>query len=607
MAARPGPDTPAATGAAAVPVPGARGAVGNGSRGLDLVARVTSELAAADTLGEVVDIAVRHTAEAVRAAVATLMLREGDQLVLVAEQGLQPGIAEQFGSVPVDATTPIGDAVLRRRPVVVEGLAQIEARYPQLRGSAVSDRSVVCLPLVAGDVGLGAIGLTFDGCWVPDDGELALLRTLADAATQALRRVRATEAAQERAAQLRFLADASAELSRSLDHRATLARVARLAVPTLADWCAVAVEQDGRPVTLAVAHVDPEKVAWAWQLQSRYPPDPDSPTGVPAVLRTGRSELWPEVTDEMLVAGARDEEHLRLSRELQLRSAIVAPLVARGRTLGAITLIRAETERRYGPADLAVVEDLGRRAGQAVDNALLYSQARDVAVQLSRAVLPENLDGIAGWQIATHYRPGGEAQVGGDFYDAVPLRDGRLAVVIGDVMGHGIDAAAAMAQLRAAVRAYLSVDPSPASVVTKLDLMFATLGLTRLVTLVYGVIDPVERRLVLVNAGHHPPVLVAATGTTRLAASVPQRPLGAGGEARLPTVWQLHPGEVVLLYTDGLVERRDEQVDEGTRRLLGKAGLLARGPLAEDLPHLVELVGPDRGDDDVTALAVRTP
>ncbi len=600
MAALPGPDeTPVET-----DVPPA--AADDASR-LKLVADVSAELAAADTLAEVVDVSVRHTAVAVHAAVATLMLRDGDRLVLAGEQGLQPGVAAQWDAVPVDGSTPAGEAVARGRPVVVAGLAEVVHRYPALEDYAVSDRSVVCLPLVAGRTSLGVIGLTFDGGWVPGPRELTLLRTLADACAQALRRVRATEEAAERAAQLTFLADASAELSRSLDYRATLARVARLAVPRLADWCAISMVQDGRPVTLEVAHADPAKVAWAWELERRYPPDPEAPTGVPAVLRTGQSELIAEITDDMLVAGARDAEHLRLARGLNLRSAIVAPLTARGRTLGAITLIRAETDRRYGPADLAVIEDLGRRAGQAIDNAVLFGRTRDVARQLSRAVLPEKLDGIDGWEIATVYRPGGTAQVGGDFYDAVPLPGGRLAVVIGDVMGHGVAAAAAMAHMRAAVRAYLSVDPEPSVVVSKLDLMFERLELTRMVTLVYAVIDPATRRLDLVNAGHHPPVLVDADGATLLAEAVAQRPLGAGGEPRLSAGWRLRPGHVVVLYTDGLVERRGESADDGTQLLVAKAAQLCREPLADGLRHLVETVGSDDVGDDVTALALRVP
>jgi GAF domain-containing protein/CheY-like chemotaxis protein len=185
---------------------------------------------------------------------------------------------------------------------------------------------------------------------------------------------------------LRFLSEASAELTSSLDYRATLARVARLAVPQLADWCAVDVrEEDGSTHQLAVEHENPEKVAWAHELQQRYPPDADAPRGVPEVLRSGRSEFYPEVTDEMLVAAARDPEHLRLMRRMSFTSAMIVPLVARGRTLGAITLVSAESGRRYERADLELAKELARRAALAVDNARLYDEAQKEISERKRA------------------------------------------------------------------------------------------------------------------------------------------------------------------------------------------------------------------------------
>ncbi|HEV8224077.1 MAG TPA: PAS domain S-box protein [Rubrobacteraceae bacterium] len=203
------------------------------------------------------------------------------------------------------------------------------------------------------------------------------------------RELREAEGRRERkraAEALRFLSEASAALTSSLDYRATLARVARLAVPQLADWCAVDVrEEDGSTHQLAVEHENPEKVAWAHELQQRYPPDADAPRGVPEVLRSGRSEFYPDVTDEMLVAAARDPEHLRLMRRMSFTSAMVVPLVARGRTLGAITLVSAESGRRYDSADLELAEELARRAALAVDNARLYDEAQKEISERNRA------------------------------------------------------------------------------------------------------------------------------------------------------------------------------------------------------------------------------
>ena len=184
----------------------------------------------------------------------------------------------------------------------------------------------------------------------------------------------------------RFLAEASDVLASSLDYRGTLSNVARLAVPTLADWCAVdVVGEDGVLERLAVEHQDPEKVALAYELERRYPSDPDVPQGVPQVLRTGEPEMMPEIPPDLIEGAARDEEHREILRELGLRSYIVVPLLARGRTLGVISLVAAESGRIYGQADLEFAQELARRAALAVDNARLYEEARKEIAERERA------------------------------------------------------------------------------------------------------------------------------------------------------------------------------------------------------------------------------
>jgi PAS domain S-box-containing protein len=174
-----------------------------------------------------------------------------------------------------------------------------------------------------------------------------------------------------------FLARASEELASSLDYQTTLASVARMVVPTLADWCTIDVLEDDKTIKrVAVAHVDPSKVEWARQLQQRYPENPDAPYGVPHVLRTGEPELYPEIPDSLLVASARDAEHLQLMRDIGFTSAMVIPLVAHGRPLGAVSFIRTESARPYGPDDVALAENLAGRAALAIDNARLYRTAQ---------------------------------------------------------------------------------------------------------------------------------------------------------------------------------------------------------------------------------------
>ena len=180
---------------------------------------------------------------------------------------------------------------------------------------------------------------------------------------------------------MRFLAEASAVLSSSLDYEAAFDKVAQLVVPSFADWCAVDVKEGDQVRHVAVAHVNADKVELARDLQRRYPPDPAARTGSLNVLRTGRSELYPDIPDEMLVQGARDAEHLRVSRALGLRSALVVPLVGRGAPIGALTMVWAESGHRYEPEDLVIMEELGRRAGFALENARLYGETQS-AVRL---------------------------------------------------------------------------------------------------------------------------------------------------------------------------------------------------------------------------------
>ncbi len=177
-------------------------------------------------------------------------------------------------------------------------------------------------------------------------------------------------------AALRFLADASAMLAESLDYETTLAQVARLAVPRVADWCSVEMAgPDGPPLLLAIAHIDPEKVALAREHRRRYPADPDSRYGAAEAIRTGRSQLLHAIDDAALVAGARDAEHLAMLRALGLASSMLVPLTARGRVLGVITFVSSSPARRYGPDDLALAEALAQRAALAIDNARLYRDA----------------------------------------------------------------------------------------------------------------------------------------------------------------------------------------------------------------------------------------
>ena len=256
--------------------------------------------------------------------------------------------------------------------------------------------------------------------------------------------------------------------------------VARLAVPRLADWCAVdIVEEDGSLERLAVEHEDPQKVQLAHELQERYPPDSEAPHGVQRVVRSGQSEFYPDITDEMIVAAARDAEHLRLMREIGFVSVIIVPLVARGRTLGVITLVSAESGRRYGRADLELAEELARHAALAVDNARLYRGHVRVARTLQEGLLPARLPEVPGVGVGLRYVSAGEVDVGGDFYELFDTSranhngssepSSSWGVVIGDVSGKGAEAAAMLAFARYTIRTPAMGESCPSAVLKSLN------------------------------------------------------------------------------------------------------------------------------------------
>ncbi len=573
---------------------------------LTRLARVAAELGRAEDVQTVTEIVITQAADAVGATVASLsMVVDDDTMALVGLRGGTDGAPDRWATFPRHLSTPASDVVRTGELLVLTGSEAIRARYPDLERAAEGERSMVGLPLNLVGRTLGVVTLSFPGHRKLDAAELEFFGILADSCAQALERIRARDEAQEQAARVRFLAEAATELSRNLDYEKTMAKVARLAVPTFADWCAIDVVADGRLHRLAVEHVDPAKVKFAIEIAERYPSDPDAPGGVWEVIRTGCSNLVPEVTDEMLVAGAMDEEHLRLARELQLRSVVMVPLVARGRVHGVITWVTAESDRRYTESDVAFAEDLASRCAIAIDNAQLHSQTMEAAARLQNAVLPDLSAGVPGWELASYYSPAGRTEVGGDFFDALDLDDGRLVLFVGDVMGRGVAAAAAMAQIRASIRAFVAVDPTPAVVLRQLDLLFTTYSMTQLVTMVYMVLDPSRNEMVAVNAGHPPPVVLRADGRTAQLPLANGAPLGIADGDRESLTVEFHVGDTVLAFTDGLIERREEDIDQGQLRLLKQVPELGQSSLAEALPLIVEAVRDHTREDDVAALAVR--
>jgi serine phosphatase RsbU (regulator of sigma subunit) len=367
----------------------------------------------------------------------------------------------------------------------------------------------------------------------------------------------------------------------------------------------LAADEEGGFRNIAVAHVDPDKVRWAQALEERYPPDPDAPTGAPEVIRSGRSELYPEIDEELLQATAKDEEHLEIIRALHMNSAMVVPMRARDRTLGAITFIFAESERQYSTHELELAEELGRRAGLALDHARLYDREHRTAETLQRALLPPTLAEIEGHDLAARYLPGRVGdRVGGDWYDAFALTGGRIGIAIGDIGGRGMGAAALMGQVRNALRAYALKAPGPGAALADLRLLSDALPELVFATLTYIVYDPATGEAVLSNAGHLPALVLTAERSASYLDAHPSPPLGTGTvEPSKEHAFTLPPGGTLVLYTDGLVESRQQSIDVG----LGALADVARAStgdverLADDIVRAL----PEQRDDDIALLALR--
>ncbi|HUR92946.1 MAG TPA: GAF domain-containing protein [Gemmatimonadales bacterium] len=293
---------------------------------------------------------------------------------------------------PDDPSGPLAQAMASGQAVFVESAGEWRERYPAAAVRVLHRGSVVAVPFMAEGHPAGGLELEFDHDrrMAPEDRDFVV--TLAGQGAQALERARLYEAeqrarrnAEAAREQVAFLAEVSEVLASSLDYKATLAAAARLSVPRLADWCAVDIlDTDGRLRRLAIAHTDPTKVDEVWAMSHRYAEAPEDP--VPQVIRTARPQLIPDIPDDLLRRFARSEEHLQALRAFGLRSLLIVPLIARGRTLGAITFVLAESGRRFATADLLLGEDLARRAATAVDNARLYQETQHALEDKDRSL-----------------------------------------------------------------------------------------------------------------------------------------------------------------------------------------------------------------------------
>ena len=410
-----------------------------------------------------------------------------------------------------------------------------------------------------------------------------------------------------------FLAEASAVLEASLDLDTTCRSVAQLCVPFLGEMCIVDLATPEGMERVAIVGADPERQRMVEEVQRRYPIDPRGEHPLARVVHEGRTQIIASVRDELLESVARDAEHLEMLRAVRFEAAVAAPLIARGRTFGVITVGRFEPGAAYPDRDVALLEDLAGRSALAIDNARVYEERASVARTLQRSLLPPALPEIPGMQLAARYRAAGAGnEVGGDFYDVFEAGDETWAVVIGDVCGKGAPAAAITSLARYTLRAAAMHRRGPSGVLGVLnDALLKEEGEAQFSSVIYAELRPDGERIGLtLSCGGHPlPLLLRAGGEVE-AAGQPGTLLGITEEPKLADVAvTLAPGDALVLYTDGVTEARADDGMFGPERLAELVGTCA-GCDAEEMADtiartVVELqAGEPRDDIAVVVLRV---
>jgi PAS domain S-box-containing protein len=414
----------------------------------------------------------------------------------------------------------------------------------------------------------------------------------------------------------RFLSEASAVLASSLDHNATLAAVARLAIGVLGDVIGVhLIGADGKLRQVVAEFSDPELAIVTERIRS-YGFDAAANEGVARVLRKGTSVVYEEVDAELLRAVAVDDEHLALLSRLRARSAMLIPLVSGPRVLGALSFVSLQPQRVFDHDAVSLAEELGRRAGVAVANARLYERERAVAAALQASLLPRRLPQVPGLELAARFHPGGEGvEVGGDFYDAFPIGAEAAALVVGDVCGKGAEAAALTAQFRYTARALSGPGRDPGTVLGLVDAKVQEddgVG-DRFCTAVYALVErgPHGFACSVASAGHPLPLVVRASGAVEELACSGSLLFVLARPTYQVVSFTLRPGDSLVLYTDGVTEARGEHGWFGADRLRSLLASRA-GASADELAGAVADAAlahsGGRADDDIAVLvAVARP
>ncbi|MFB7379190.1 SpoIIE family protein phosphatase [Kitasatospora purpeofusca] len=563
---------------------------------LDLLAGLAS--------GEDLDTLLQHTVERARdlldadAAYLLLTTEDETEFELRATTGL-PAAIRPHTRFPVDTGNRYDSP---RLPSVHEDLAARPTGRSVLDGSAL--RSLLTVPLKVEGRLIGSLGIATAAPGRYDNEDALRLQSAADRLALAVESTRLTELERLRRGSLSFLVEASDLLAGTLEHEQTLALMAQMAVPTLASWCAVYTNGDhGAPASLAfVLHEDEDRIDPLRALLDK--------TAAPDTGPTHGARFWAGPTETADGSGFADEPGLGGL----LGETVVLPLTARNRVIGLLAL-GTPAGVRFRQEVLELAEDLSRRAALALDNSRLYSERTATSQALQRSLLPPDLPDIPGVEVDVYYQAAGEGnEVGGDFYDLFPIREGTYGFAIGDVCGTGPEAASVTGLARHSLRLLAREGLDAPQVLSRLNTAILDEGSrSRFLTLLYGELTPRpdgSTELSMVCAGHPLPLRLRTDGRVDRAAT-PQPLLGVMDELDLTAEHLvLHPGEVLLCVTDGVTERREGLRmlgDDGLAEVLTGCTGLTAGAVALRVQRAVERFAPEPPSDDMAILTLRVP
>lgn len=589
----------------------AREAVEQSSETVQRLAETSTALADATTVDEVgrviVDRAVR-TLNARSGYFATVDLQT-NELVMRAQSGYPDWIVQEYERVSLDAPVPGVEAIRTGEPIFIESPEHRRKRYPQYPDDPAHDAFVV-LPLapLAGARAVLAFGYAEPKRF--DEDDRSFIAAVVEACAQALQRATAHEAQLATLSRLRTLLVSSEQLGALADPDRVVETIASLAATRIGVWATVVrILPDNSLERVVVEHRDPALTPLTRQVMTQLPDDRAS---LQRVIDTGEPMLFNGIAD-FPDAAVTDELRAKLDT-IGFESYLLVPITIAGRRLAVLT-IGASAPMHLGSNDVELAVDLGRRGASALERASLWqaSQKQLEAEQrivelLQRTVIPDRLPELPGVQVAAAYRPAEvEVDVGGDWYDAFVAPDDSIVVVVGDVAGHGVQAASLMGRVRNALRAYAIEDTEPASILIRLHTLLRAHDSLEMVTAFVARYDPARSTMSWSRAGHPPPLLVGPGGAALFLDSVNGAPLGTMVTEYRSAVTPMPPGSLLVCYTDGLIERRDKILDEG----LAWLGQRVREYAEDDIDSLCnKLVDdpfvPHPSPDDICVLAMRT-